>query len=140
MYCISKQHTYVKNYPPFESLIKTDKNGNSTPLIDNDVVLTVLDENKYEITCGNKLLAQGIYDNIFQTVDSLRRFGVPRPDIAVYTHERRRVRRKYDLFEEEIRPITVRVGRLDGEEIEWQATELQRPERQKKDEWQEELG
>ncbi|WP_164085500.1 hypothetical protein [Virgibacillus dokdonensis] len=65
---------------------------------------------------------------------------MPRPDIAVYTHERRRVRRKYDLFEEEIRPITVRVGRLDGEEIEWQATELQRPERQKKDEWQEELG
>lgn len=141
MYCITKQHTYVGNLPPQTTLIKTDKDGNSSYLIDNDVVLTVQeDENKYEITCGKKLIAQGIYDNIFQTVDSLRRFGMPRPNVAIYTHEyeetgeKRRVRRKYSLFEEEIRSIIVKVGQLNGKEIEWKATKLQRPQRQKENE------
>ncbi|MBU5265731.1 hypothetical protein [Virgibacillus proomii] len=146
MYCITKQHTHVGNLPPQTTLIKMDKDGNSSHLIDNEVVLIVQeDENKYEITCGNKLIAQGIYDNIFQTVDSLRRFGLPYPDVAIYTHEdeetgeKRRVRRKYSLFEEEIRPIIVKVGQLNGEKIEPKFTRLERPQYAQKDDGGQEL-
>ncbi|EQB35265.1 hypothetical protein M948_19390 [Virgibacillus sp. CM-4] len=80
--CVYKKHTYWGALGSGDTeLIVEDREGNQSPLICGELTLNLDKPNRYyTLICDGQILAQGIYDNIFNTLSELTRHGLRYPD------------------------------------------------------------
>lgn len=84
MYCIYTENQHWGAHSTNVCLMKEDKDGNTSKLIDDELTLYLDEPNKYyTLQCGDAIISRGYYENIFKTISELTSKYIKSPDTVV---------------------------------------------------------